>query len=249
MMTKSLVLIVVTTMVVGLTCCCGMPFTLSNWDTVRGSGVVVEEIYIFEERLSGVQLATTGDLYIEQGEGLELRVEGEENIIEGLEIEMRGDELWIGTRPGVHLRPTEPLDFYLRVSELDRVVLSGGGTVEVPHFEAESLLLELRGSGEIETPELEAEHLSVVLSGSGEIQASGFVESQKLSLSGSGAYVAEDLESRVVEIVISGSGSAWVTAEERLDVRISGSGTVHYYGDPAVERQVTGSGDVRRMDD
>lgn len=249
MMTKSLVLVVVATMIVGLTCCCGLPFTISNWDTVRGSGVVMEAVYTFEEPFSGVQLATTGDLYIEQGEGVELRVEGEENVVEGLEIEVRGDELWIGTRPGVHLRPTEPLNFYLRVPELDRVVLSGSGTVEVPHFETDSLLLELSGSGEIETPELEAEHLSVVLSGSGEVQASGFARSQKLTLTGSGAYVAEDLESRDVDIVVSGSGTAWVTAEERLDVEITGSGSVRYYGDPEVERQITGSGNVRRMDD
>ena len=101
-----------------LGCVCG-PISFGTggfgWPgTVRGSGQVVEE-----ERpvsgVTGVELATFGDLTIELGDEEELRIEAEENLIPYFDTEVRGGVLVIKQRPNVRLVSRRPVNFYLTV--------------------------------------------------------------------------------------------------------------------------------------
>lgn len=226
---------------------CTLPvLVIGERETVRGSGEVVETTREVQD-YSRLEFAGMGNVYVEQGFEEGLRIEAEENLIEHLEIEVRGDSLFIGTKEGKNLRPTEPMNFYLKVKDLERVTLSGSGLIEAGEFEAEKLRLTLSGSGNITIENLEAVSLNVKLSGSGNIEVSGDLEDQDVTISGSGDYDAAGLESFVVDILISGSGTAEIRVEDNLDVLISGSGNVNYFGSPTIDQSVTGSGNVKKV--
>lgn len=226
---------------------CSLPvLVIGERETVRGSGEVVETTREVQD-FSRLTFAGMGNLYIEQGFEEALSIEAEENLIENLDIEVRGDTLFIGTKEGKNLRPTEPMNYYLDVKDLERVTLSGSGLIEAEDFQAEKLTLTLSGSGNIVIEYLEAVSLNVTLSGSGNIELSGDLEDQDVIISGSGDYDARGLKSSVADILISGSGNAEIRVEDNLDVLISGSGNVRYFGSPSIDETVTGSGSVNKL--
>jgi len=51
---------------------------------------------------------------------------------------------------GVSLRPTEPANFYLTVKELNDIVLSGSGDIELESLTAGEVELQISGSGHLD---------------------------------------------------------------------------------------------------
>ena len=93
---------------------------------VRGSGDLVTE----EREVSGfdeIHFSGMGNLIVEQGDEETLTIEADDNIIDLIETEVRGDELQIKFRRGVNVVPTAKIKFFLTVKDLDRVDLSGVG--------------------------------------------------------------------------------------------------------------------------
>ena len=84
----------------------------------RGSGNVVEETRPVSG-VSGVDLATIGDVIINLGDEESLRIEAEDNLMKFFDTQVRGGTLRISTNPrSVNLRPTKPVRFFLTVKEL-----------------------------------------------------------------------------------------------------------------------------------
>ena len=232
-----------------LACCFSVPDIRIPrvWESVRGSGDVVEEARDVGG-FTGVSLEAIGNVYIEQGSVEELRIEAEDNLMPYLETDVAGRTLKIETKSFVNLRPTEPINFYLTVKELDTIVISGSGDIEAPDLQAEDLKVKISGSGDIEMMDLDADRLTVRISGSGDMVVSGEVNDQETTISGSGTYSARDLESKEAEMQISGSGSATIRVSDRLDATVSGSGSVRYIGSPRADTRVSGSGTIRQID-
>jgi hypothetical protein len=161
--------------------------------TVRGSGRVTEE-----ERpvsgITGVELATFGDLTIEVGEEEELRIEAEENLIPYFETEVRDGTLVIKKRQNVRINSNRPVNFYLTVDELESIGISGSGDVKAPDLEAERFSITITGSGDLRTEDLEAGPVRVRLTGSGDL-GMGNVEADSLDvrINGSGDVAMDDL--------------------------------------------------------
>jgi hypothetical protein len=217
--------------------------------TVRGSGNVIEEertVGSFEE----VGFGTVGSLIVELGDQERLLIEAEENLMEYIEVDIRGDTLEIGMTPGVVIVPTEGVHFYLTVVNLEGVSLSGLGSIELPDLEVTRFEINISGAGDIDLEELAATQLDVNISGLGNLTIEdGEVEEQEINISGGGDYNAGDLESARTEIFLSGLGSATVRVEEYLSVDISGAGSVEYYGSPSVDQNVSGVGHVENIGD
>lgn len=217
--------------------------------TVSGSGTVKEE----ERQVSdftGVELATIGNLTIELGDKEALRIEAEDNLLRYFETQVRNGVLKIKDRHNVTLIPTKPVYFYLTVKELDTIVISGLGNVEVPDLKAARFSVNISGAGDVDIEELDADRLEVGISGLGSLYIDeGEVEEQGITISSAGNYRAKGLESAEAEVHISGVGSATVRVRDHLKVTISGAGSVRYVGSPTVEQDVSGVGHVERIGD
>jgi len=216
-----------------------------GFSNVRGNGNVIEQ-----ERdvrgFSEVALGGFGDLHIVLGEREELVIVAEENLLRYIETDVRGDALHIDTRRGVSINPSKSIDYYLTVTELSGVRVSGLGQIKAPALDARSFRVEISGAGDVEIDALNADRLDVAISGLGGLDiGGGFVERQSVDISGSGNYDARRMESLEADVAISGLGSMTVWASEQLDAAISGSGSITYVGSPSISQSVSGLGRVK----
>ncbi len=212
--------------------------------SISGEGPVVErELSI--SNFDGVKSGISGDVYLTQGSNWDVRIEGQDNIINNIEFDNRGGTLVIKNERGV--RNAKRVKIYITMPDLKEASLSGSGTlVSTGLFKGLSHVdVALSGSGDVEI-NLEASEVEARVSGSGSVELSGSARGLGARISGSGQVHAYDFKIDDADISISGSGNAYVHSEQSIDARISGSGNVTYTGDaPKVYARVSGSGKVR----
>lgn len=243
---QTTVLLIIIALVLSSAAC-----SVTNFSTrsIRGNGEVVEEsrqVGRFDEvRLSGI-----GTLYIEFGDEESLVIEAEENLMRYIETDVSGQKLVIGLEEHLSFNPTEDINYYLTVVELEGVEISGLGSVYLPEFETDSFDIHISGAGDVSIDALYADRLDAQLSGLGNVDIDGGeVDSQYVKISGSGAYSARRMQSNTADVHVSGLGSATVTVEDYLDARISGAGDINYYGGPEINVDISGLGSLHSLDD
>ena len=259
-------------LIISMLISCMMCGLTPGWQSVRGSGDVVEETREVRgiDEVRGVSNATIGDLYIEIGDTPSLRIEAEDNLIDHIETEVRGDVLYIETVRGVNLRPREAIEFYLTVPTLDSLAVSGTGSAEAPDLASKRFSATVSGTGDVQIESLDVNTAELKISGTGDVNIDrlqgarleveiggtgavtiedGRVEHQEVELSGSGSYKAQDLESETANVNVSGVGTATLWATETLDAKVSGSGNVRYRGAPTVRSTVSGVGGIESLGD
>ena len=222
-------------------------FLLAGCDslrTVRGTGDIASEGREVSD-FSAVQLAGIGTVVVDFGEKEMLRIEAEENLLPYLESEVEGGTLTLSIREGVNIIPTQGIFYYLTVSDLDAISVSGLGNIDTPRLEGTQVAINVNGGGEINVDELHAKDLDVLINGLGDLTiGGGEAADQAINISGGGNYKASELASEVTNVSISGLGSADVWARDALDVEISGGGSVNYVGRPQVTQNISGLGEV-----
>jgi hypothetical protein len=200
--------------------------TVQAGRSIRGSGHVTEETHKLRG-ITGVELASFGNLYIKKGSREQLRVEAEENLHEYFEIEVEGKRLVIDTRRLANLRPKKPVNFYLTVKRLDTIKLSGCGDIEAPDMEGRRITLTISGAGDIETGDLEADEIMLKVSGAGDLIVDGAeAEELRVTISGAGDVEIGDVDVEMAELEITGAGNASISHGriDRQDIVISGTG-------------------------
>lgn len=245
--TKFLLIIFV---IAALTTACYVP---SSPRLVRGSGNVIAE----DRNVSGfdkIAVEGAGRVIITQGDRESLTIETDDNLMEYIRTEVKGDTLEIGFeddvvfssgRGRVALDPTEGFVFRISVINLEAISVSGAADFEMDKIKTDSFDISLSGAGQVTIADLDANSLNVLVSGAGDVNLAGRVDDQVIKLSGLGRFQAFDLESQEASIIISGAGGANVWVSEMLDVTISGAGDVKYYGNPSVNPNISGVGRIQ----
>jgi Putative auto-transporter adhesin, head GIN domain/SHOCT-like domain len=187
-----------------------------------------------------------GDLILEQGDVESVVIEADETVMPRVKAAVEGRRLVLGLEHWWDhlLYPVAPLRFRVSAVTVNRVTISGSGTVRAEALRSEDLRLEISGSGEMVFPQLIASAVSLGISGGGKMTVSGEAGSVAVRISGSGNVQTGELATQAAEVRISGSGNVRVNAAQTLDVQISGSGSVKYAGQPQISQRISGSGSV-----
>ena len=219
----------------------------AQWKKVKGNGKVVT---IDRSTADYDHIAVAGWFDVELVEGTEgqLKIRGEENLLEYIKTEVKEDKLVIKVKNGVNLKPSSwgnggGIHVTVPVEEVESVSLSGSGdVVSNMTLKADEFSTRVSGSGDVSLS-IEAETVEASLTGSGDINLSGQAASLEVRVSGSGDVKAYELNANNVEATISGSADVRVTANEMLVARVSGSGDIHYRGNPKkIDSKASGSG-------
>ncbi len=120
--------------------------TVIDRETIRGSGSISEETYAFTG-ITGVQLATSGELDITLGDKEELRILVDDNLLQYFEAGKDGETLKIGTSRGISLRPSRTVRYTLTVKELEFLGLSSSGNAYAPALSADRFEIRISSSG------------------------------------------------------------------------------------------------------
>lgn len=214
---------------------------------IKGSGSIVTRDFDVSG-FNAVDLSGIGTIHITQGQKESLSVTGDDNIIENLSVEVRGSTLTIGQkRPTFSLVPTGDVRFDLEVKDINRIILSGAGSVKGSQIEVKDLEIDSSGLGNIEL-DVYGDSLKTNIAGAARFEVTGEVRAQEVIISGLGTYQAKGLISQDCKITISGSGNAEVHVLQELDIQISGLGSVEYMGSPSVRQNVSGGGSIKSID-
>lgn len=218
--------------------------SLSNV-SINAQELVTEERDV--NTFNRISIAVSGDVFITQGTGHGLVLEGSQRVLDDLITEVRGGQLTVRMPWRWNFRRNDELTVYITVADLSELNLSGSAKVFVEDLlEAENISFNISGSGRVRIDELSANNLTTKVSGSGRLELGGSqkLESHEITVSGSGRVESSSLPASKVSVNISGSGRCYVNVISGLDVRISGSGRVVYDGNPVVNSKISGSGRV-----
>ncbi|TSA34363.1 MAG: DUF2807 domain-containing protein [Porphyromonadaceae bacterium] len=210
---------------------------------IRGEGPIVER-KLNLDKIKGISLPGSAKVFLTQGSAQEVRILGQENIIDNLNLEVHGEVWQIDNKRSVW--QSEPVKIYITLETLRSIKISGSSDVEfVNHFtNQKDLVIRISGSGKIDL-DMEAGDIKVNISGSGDLFMKGSADYLDFSITGSGNINAYDLSARKADVRVSGSGGMELSVDNRLDAHISGSGNVYYKGNPKVNTSISGSGSVR----
>jgi hypothetical protein len=175
---------------------------------------------------TGVELASIGDLRIEQTGTESLMIEADADILPQLTSNVSSGILKLGVAPGTTIATSGRIVYHLTVATLDSVAVSGAGDATASN--------------------LRAGRLTVEISGAGDMTLAGTADSQAVTISGTGDYNGEDLQSATAAVTIDAAGDAVLRVSDRLDATVSGVGSVEYIGDPRVTKDINGVGSVEQ---
>jgi len=211
------------------------------FDCERGTGDIETRTLDMSE-FTGVKMTVSGEVFITQGNDFEVKVRGQENILDLLEIDIQNDTWEIEFDKCV--RNIEGFEVFITMPEIQYLAVSGSGLIRGENtFELNDLETKITGSGDIDLS-LEADQIESKISGSGKLFLEGTATNHTLKINGSGDLRAFDLEAEDTSIEINGSGDAEVRVNDDLDVDIAGSGDVLYKGEPSISVKITGSGEI-----
>jgi biopolymer transport protein ExbD len=239
MMKKNMVVILMIFAIISMACTVsGISIDVNR---TEGSGILTKEERQLNE-FSEIALAGIGNLYIVQGDENKVIIEAEDNILPKLTTNIQGDKLTIGVERGMNILPTQEINYYITMVEINDIQMLGAGNVKVTDLETDKLSMKLTGFGSMDIKNLSANTLDVMISGAGDVNIAGEVNRQKINITGAGNYNAEDLLSQTATVTVSGLGNSNLWVEEDLSVVISGGGNINYYGNPKTNRTITGLG-------
>jgi len=216
---------------------------------VRGNGEIrTEERSV--SNFKNVDVSGAAKVYVSQGDRPSVKIEGDDNLLQYIEVNQEGDKISVRERPGFNLMPTGDLHIYVTAPVFSRIAASGAcdiiGKNKISN--PEDLSLHVSGAGDIRM-EIDAPTLSAKVSGSGSIDLKGQTKDVDLDLTGAGHAHCYDLLAENTKVDISGAGSAEVYASVKLDAQVSGAGDVRYKGNATnVSQHVSGAGSVKKSD-
>jgi len=192
-----------------------------------------------------VALEGVGTLIVEQGETESLTIDAEPKVLQRIETEVVNGKLTI--RPDRSFKTRERITYYLTITQLTGIELSGAGRVEAAQLNSDQLSIDANGAGAVVIDSLTANTLDVTIAGNVQAQLAGTVDSQTVTASDAATYAAADLVSRVAAVTASGAAQVAVNVSESLDAHVSAAARVEYTGDPAVTQDVSGVGRLRNV--
>lgn len=155
-----------------------------------------------------------------------LRITGEENILQHLDIYIDNDRLVITSKGNVNLRPSQRVEIEIPAKHLTKVRVSGSNRIELLH--------------------IDRDYFHIHGSGSTRVIADGYVGDLEVRMSGSSRLDAVHLITENANVRTSGTSRAEIHTEDILEARSSGSSRIRYYGNPIeVTAQSSGSSSVR----
>ena len=207
-----------------------LPLQAQKWNkrSVTGEGSsVTRNLNI--DNFTSVGVALNAKVILTQGNSQKVSIQGQQNIIDLIKKEVKGDAWNIGFPSGTNAK------------NYDKLIIN----ITMPTFKN----LAIAGSSEIETNGNfnKLGDVGLEIAGSGDISVGGSGQDVNIKIAGSGRVDVAELSSSDCSVEIAGSGDCKVNVSGRLDVSIAGSGSVAYKGSPRLSTSIAGSGRVRSM--
>jgi hypothetical protein len=230
---------------------------------IRGNGDLTTENRVISD-FEGVEVEGSFIVYIDSSNETSILVEADENLLDEIRTQVRGNNLIIETYRDRCLNSRNDITIYVTAPDIEEIKLLGSGRIYCDEFESSEMNVELTGSGSIFFDYINSNESDIDLIGSGTIrgtidtysaniliEGSGIVRLEgsahhaNMDLLGSGSIQAREFTTDIADVDLTGSGKVEVFATEFLEASVTGSGMIYYYGNPAeVIKHISGSGNI-----
>ncbi|MCK5135740.1 MAG: DUF2807 domain-containing protein [Bacteroidales bacterium] len=221
---------------------------INGWNkSVSGNGNVTEETRDISG-FAGVHVSSGIDVYLSEGKDFEVRVEADENLMDVIITELKGNILVVKTEQ-YGIRHAKSKKVHVTLPELEVLKISSAGDcVGQTSFSCDDLKLDISSAGDLSL-EVEADRIYLDISSSGDARISGKTNILDVSLSSAGDLHAFDLIAKKVDVSVSSAGDARVHATEEISMNVSSAGNIYYRGDARVTHSRSSSaGDIIKKD-
>ena len=213
---------------------CTIPVPVPNSTALTGSGDVVTQTYDFSD-FTGVHVASAFQAEIVRADDYSVEVTVDDNVIEHLQVEQKGDTVYIGLKPNLNLnRATQKARITLPVlTDLDA---SGAAAVDLSGFQSsQNLQVDVSGASRVQG-DIESGDLQTDVSGASTLRLTG--SGEDADVKASGASTADLAAFSVANANANASGASRISLDVSgvLKAEASGASTVQYTGNPTVER-------------
>ena len=217
---------------------------LDGWDNgISGNGNVEEESRDVSG-FSGVHASTGIDVFISEGDGFDVKVEADENLLEVILTELNGNMLVIKT-DRVNIRSAKSKKVYVTLPKLKELKISSAGDCKgMTPFSCEDLKISISSAGDLKL-DVEADRIDIDISSSGDATLTGRTGVLDANLSSAGDLHAFELIADEVSVDVSSAGDARVFATEEISMNASSAGSVYYKGGAdVVHSRSSSAGDI-----
>lgn len=214
---------------------------------IHGSGnITTQERHVGQ--FHSIEARGSVDIFVKQDAIHSVKLEGDDNLLEFIEVTDDGGVLIIRERKGYNLKPRTGLKIFISSPEFKEIRVSGASDVtsQSKISNPQSFFVKVSGAGDIRM-DVNSPKVTANVSGSGTINMKGEAKNFEAEISGAGDINCFEMMAENTNIKISGAGEADVYASVKLDARVSGAGSVNYKGNASVNQKVSGAGSVNKV--
>lgn len=211
---------------------------------------------IVEREVSGfhtIELYDNVNLVVSQGNSLQLKVEGGNNILPAIKTEVNDSVLIIhNTMKCNWVRSFDrEITVYATFPSFREIKYEGSGDVRTEgQLNLDSLQVNIRGGAGSFNLDLDVRNLKLAMHyGTADVRVKGTALITTIFANSFGPFYCTELISNIVYVRNSGTNNCYVYARHILEVEIPSVGDIYYSGDPYdIKMNVTGTGKLIKMD-
>jgi hypothetical protein len=186
---------------------------------VVGSGKMVQETRAINN-VAKVDLSTAARVEIIQGAKESLQLSLDDNLVELIEIKMRGNTLTIRDKESFKSRDAQ---LTIHLKSLDELVASGVSNAIAKELDTKKLMLDVSGASRVRIDMLKTEVLDTTTSGASSAKLTGYARELRADYSGASAIQAGSLKSERVKATGSGTARAYVVVSDSINGSVTGT--------------------------
>jgi len=242
----------------------------SCWDfpiMITGTGPIVTQEFDVAS-FDKVEAATVIDVDIVQGDSIKVVAEGNENIMNYLEIKVVNNKLRVDLVHGSF--GNFDMKVYVTMPTVSEIEIESTGDIYAEGFTGlRSLKVKSSSTGKFSSDgifdiagdlnivssstgsislDVNCQDIDARISSTGSVTIAGNCTFQTIDLNSTGNYNAYELVSKECVVESSGTGDAKVNVSDDLDVTIRSVGNVYYKGNPRININDSSIGDLIQKD-
>ncbi|MCF6168356.1 head GIN domain-containing protein [Lutibacter sp.] len=207
---------------------------------IRGNGKVVSEERTINSNFDEIKVQQGINLYLTQGNSINLEVEADENIIGLLITEVKNNELNIYFEKNVYRAKAR--DVYVTATHISKIKTSSGASVKSDDIlQVNSLILDASSGSSIKIY-TNAEEITSSASSGASIDIYGKTTSFSATASSGSSIDADELKTVNTYAKASSGANIDLNVSKKLTAKASSGGDIDYEGNPTDVNKETSSG-------
>ena len=197
-----------------------------------------------------LNLEVIGEVIFEQSASPYLSAEGNQNLVDELDVSQKNNRLSIKSKKDRSLFSDKgKLTLKIGSPSLNEIQQKGVGSLLIKgSFDAKSLSVIHTGVGSFTVDNCKLDQFNLESQAVGSSRVKGIAKNVVLKSDGVGNIDCSDLKAEKAKIVSKGVGNLSVYADQELDITVKGVGNVTYGGNPEVlKTDISGIGKVKEL--